>query len=86
MSEEISNYIDCLKGSFRNYAVNQKNYFHWIKQIENYIESLENQIEELNVDKKHLEEELKNIKQDLEDNYRPIPIAEQVGISDRDFM
>lgn len=75
MSEEISNYIDCLKGSFRNYAVNQKNYFHWIKQIENYIESLENQIEELNDDKKH-----------LEDNYRPIPIAEQVGISDRDFM
>ena len=86
MSEEISNYIDCLKGSFRNYAVNQKNYFHWIKQIENYIESLENQIEELNDDKKHLEEELKNIKQDLEDNYRPIPIDEQVGISDRDFM
>lgn len=86
MSEEISNYIDCLKDSFRNYAVNQKNYFHWIKQIENYIKSLENQIEELNDDKEHLEEELKNIKQDLEDNYRLIPIAEQVGISDRDFM
>lgn len=33
-----------------------------------------------------LEEELENIKQDLEDNYRPIPVAEQVGISDRDFI
>lgn len=33
-----------------------------------------------------LEEELENTKQDLEDNYRPIPISEQVGISDRDFM
>lgn len=33
-----------------------------------------------------LEEELENTKQDLEDNYRPIPVAEQVGISDRDFM
>lgn len=33
-----------------------------------------------------LEEELENTKQDLEDNYRPIPVVEQVGISDRDFM
>lgn len=33
-----------------------------------------------------LEEELENTKQDLEDNYRPVPISEQVGISDRDFM
>lgn len=33
-----------------------------------------------------LKEELENTKQDLEDNYRQIPIAEQVGISDRDFM
>ena len=33
-----------------------------------------------------LEEELENNKQDLEDNYRPIPVAEQVGISDRDFI
>lgn len=33
-----------------------------------------------------LEEELENTKQDLEDNYRPVPISEQVGISVRDFM
>jgi len=43
-------------------------------------------IDELIADKEHLEEEIKNLKQDMEDNYRPIPIAEQVGISDRDFI
>lgn len=86
MSEEINNYIDCLKGSFRNYAVDQKNYFHWIKQIENYINDLESKVEDLTADKEHLEEELKDLRQDLEDNYRPIPISEQVGISDRDFI
>ena len=32
------------------------------------------------------EEELEDLKQDLEDNYKPIPVAEQVGISDRDFL
>ena len=34
----------------------------------------------------HLQGELEDLKQDLKDNYRPIPIAEQVGISDRDFI
>ncbi len=33
-----------------------------------------------------LEEENKNLKQDIEENYRPIPLAEQYGISDRDFI
>lgn len=33
-----------------------------------------------------LKEEYERLKQDLEDNYRPIPVAEQVGISDRDFI
>lgn len=43
-------------------------------------------IDEIIADKEHLEEELRDLKQDLEDNYRPIPISEQVGISDRDFI
>lgn len=34
----------------------------------------------------HLEEELEDLKQNIEDNYRPIPVSEQVGISDRDFI
>lgn len=39
------------------------------------------------VDQYHvLEKEFEDYKQDVEDNYRPIPIAEQVGVSDRDFI
>lgn len=33
-----------------------------------------------------LEKEFEDYKQDIEDNYRPVPVAEQVGISDRDFI
>lgn len=33
-----------------------------------------------------LKKEFEDYKQDVEDNYRPIPVAEQVGISDRDFI
>lgn len=33
-----------------------------------------------------LKKEFEDYKQDVEDNYRPIPVAEQVDISDRDFM
>lgn len=34
----------------------------------------------------HIKEELEDLKRDLEDNYRPIPVSEQVGISDEDFI
>lgn len=33
-----------------------------------------------------LQEELEHLKQDIEDNYKPIPISEQVGIDDKDFI
>lgn len=33
-----------------------------------------------------LKKEFEDYKQDVEDNYRPISVAEQVGISDRDFF
>lgn len=33
-----------------------------------------------------LEKKFKDYKKDIEDNYKPISIAEQVGISDRDFI
>lgn len=35
---------------------------------------------------KYLEEEYNDLEEDLQDNYRPIPYAEQVGISNRDFI
>ena len=43
-------------------------------------------IDEKESDILELTEEISRLKQDIEDNYRPIPVAEQVGISDRDFI
>lgn len=43
-------------------------------------------IDEKESDILELKEEISRLKQDIEDNYRPIPISEQVGISDRDFI
>ena len=33
-----------------------------------------------------LETELNELRQDIEENYRPISLAEQYGISDKDFI
>lgn len=45
-----------------------------------------NVIDDLIYEYHNLKEEHEKLKQDLEDNYRPIPVAEQVGISDKDFI
>lgn len=50
-----------------------------ISDLIGVIEDLDGEIETLN-------ETIDDLKQDIEDNYRPIPYAEQVGISDRDFI
>lgn len=42
--------------------------------------------EELEDTKKYYEEKIKKMEEEMEENYRPIPIAEQYGISDRDFI
>ena len=33
-----------------------------------------------------LEEKYEDLEKNLEENYRPIPVSEQYGISDRDFI
>ena len=43
-------------------------------------------IEDLDSEVERLKEKYEDLEQDLEDNYRPIPVSEQVGISDRDFI
>lgn len=43
-------------------------------------------IEDLDSDLESLQETYEDFKRDVEDNYKPIPYEEQVGISDRDFM
>ena len=43
-------------------------------------------LDEMVQEYEHLKEELEDLKQNIEDNYRPIPVSEQIGISDRDFI
>ena len=43
-------------------------------------------IEDLMYEIDRLQEEIEDMEQDIHDNYKPIPIAEQVGISDGDFL
>ena len=58
------------------------------QNIEGFIfsEDLFHMIKDLICEVDRLKEEIEDIKQDIQDNYRPIPYAEQVGISDRDFI
>lgn len=49
-------------------------------------ESLMIIIEDLYVELEKEREKNADLRQDIKDNYRPISIAEQVGISDRDFV
>lgn len=41
---------------------------------------------ELETEVEHLKDEIKNLEQDIEDNYIAVPVAEQVGINDNDFI
>jgi peptidoglycan hydrolase CwlO-like protein len=43
-------------------------------------------IDEKEYDILELKKEMSRLREDIEDNYRPVPISEQVGISDRDFI
>lgn len=47
--------------------------------VEQLIEDLISKIE-------HLKEELESLEQNIQENYKPIPVSEQCGISDRDFF
>lgn len=42
-------------------------------------------IEDLDSDVENLKSKLEDLENDIEENYRRIPVAEQVGISDKDF-
>lgn len=50
------------------------------------ISDLIGKIEDLLGDKKRIEKELEEFKKDVQDNYKYIPLAEQVDISDMDFI
>lgn len=58
------------------------------ENISGYIEndSLISIIEDLLGEIEHLEEQIEDIENDIRDNYKPIPLSEQYGISDKDFI
>lgn len=67
-----------------------KNEKESIKELFNYdvisIEDVLNKLEEMSNLVSDLEDEIERIEQDIKDNYRPIPVNEQIGISDIDFI
>ena len=50
------------------------------------LDEILNLLEYLQMDNIKLREELDDVKRDLEENYKPIPLEEQYGISVRDFI
>lgn len=62
----------------------------WIRKYFNTdfvsIETLLATIEDLDGEVDHWKEKYQDLEEDLRDNYRPIPYAEQVCVSDRDFI
>lgn len=57
------------------------------KNVDGYIEenSLISMLEDLISEINRLEENIEDIKKDIEDNYRPISAAEQIGYNEKDF-
>lgn len=43
-------------------------------------------IDDLKCEVEHYKEKFEDLEKDVEDNYKPISVAEQYGISDRDFI
>jgi archaellum component FlaC len=50
------------------------------------LEEILEKIEELDDEIDYLKEAYQNLENDVRDNYRPIPVMEQVGMSERDFI
>lgn len=50
------------------------------------VDSLLHSIEDLMNEIGKLEEKIEDLEQDIENNYKPISYAEQVGYSERDFI
>ena len=80
--------------------MNSKAIMQYIEKSENQVESLEKEneqlrdmkwnfelkVEELEFKIQDLEQEKADIIQDRDDNWRPISVAEQIGMSERDFV
>lgn len=60
----------------------------WFDEENGYIstDNLFTIIEDLICEVDKLEEQLEDLNNDIKDNYKPIPVSEQVGISEKDFI
>ena len=63
-----------------------KIYRRVINYWRNKCQNLESDKEELEYHIEVLEEKIKKIEDDRDENYRPIPMSEQLDISDRNFI
>lgn len=72
--EELEDYI-------RRVNENEESAIKLIEINKELLSVIEEQKDEI----EHLKEKIKDIEQDRDENFRRIPIAEQVGISDKDF-
>lgn len=49
-------------------------------------DTVESMIEDLICEIDRLKEQIEDMEQDIKDNYKKVPVAEQVGIRDSDFL
>lgn len=74
-----------------NVYVDLRNENKWIRELflnKDFVsvEDLLDKCEDLKDELEHTIEEFEDFKRDVEDNYKPIPVSEQLDISDRDFI
>ena len=50
------------------------------------LEEILEKLEELDDEVEYIKEAYERLEEDVKENYRPIPVSEQYGISDRDFI
>lgn len=74
-----------------NVYVDLRNENRWIREIFDNkdlvtIEEMLIKIIDLNEELEYTQEKFEDFKRDVEDNYKRIPVEEQLDISDRDFL
>jgi len=79
---EEKNYLQDLAESLKLVDYWRRRFYNKCKECED----LECDKEELEFHIEVLEEKIKRIEDDRDENYRPIPMSEQLDISDRDFL
>lgn len=77
--EDINVYVDL---RYQNKWIREAFKNKDMVSVQDLLTKVEDLLEELD----SVKEEYEDFKQDVKDNYRKIPLAEQLDISDRDFI